>query len=65
MTHLKGLDETGEINITVFPKEHSQYELLLKRGYYLQILGNVETNDGLSSLLVKQLKIYPMNKGAK
>lgn len=65
MAHLKGMDETGEINITVFPKEYSQYELLLRRGNYLQILGNLETHDELSSLLVKQVKIYPMSKGAK
>ncbi len=58
MAHLKGIDETGEINITVFPKEYLKYEQIIRRGNYLQILGNVETRDDLTSLIVKQVKIY-------
>lgn len=62
MAHLKITDETESINVTVFPKEYTKYEAFLKKGNYIQILGNVEEKDNNVSLLLKQAKIYNLKE---
>ena len=63
MASLKTMDETGELNVTVFPKEFLAFEHLIKKGNYVQIVGSMQQND-LPSLVVKQMKIFNLKEEA-
>lgn len=48
MAFLTGSDESGEIDITIFPTEYRRYSLRLKKGQSLLITGEVQEHNGLS-----------------
>ena len=63
MASLRTMDETGELNVTVFPNEFSQFEHLIKKGNYIQVVGVMQQKD-LPSLVVKQMKIFNLKEVA-
>ncbi|MBQ9730822.1 MAG: DNA polymerase III subunit alpha [Bacilli bacterium] len=63
MASLRTMDETGELNITVFPQEFNEFEHLIKKGNYIQVVGVMQQKD-LPSLVVKQMKIFNLKEGA-
>ena len=63
MCSVRAMDETGEINLTVFPQEFIQLEHLIKKGNYIQVVGTMQQKD-LPSLVVKQMKIFNLKESA-
>ncbi len=57
MAHLKVIDETGEIGMTIFPEEYKKYESILEKGNYIQAVGVVQQKD-LPTIIVNSMKIY-------
>ncbi|NLB11574.1 DNA polymerase III subunit alpha [bacterium] len=55
-------DESGEINVIVFPNEYQKYELLLKSGNYLQVLAKIEQSNNGINLVLRQAKIYNLKE---
>jgi hypothetical protein len=58
MCSVRAMDETGEINLTVFPQEFIQLEHLIKKGNYIQVVGVMQQKD-LPSFGVSFLGLLP------
>ena len=63
MASIRAMDETGEINLTVFPSEFNALEHVIRKGNYIQVVGVMQQKD-LPTLVVKQMKIFNLKEGA-
>lgn len=61
MAFLTGSDESGEVDLTLFPTEFRRYGLRLKKGQSLLVSGEVQEHNGLS-FIVKQIKFADLMK---